>query len=242
LFFIAKIVWFAQTSHVAECEQELRSFLPSEYGTFYWAISTAKNGYSGVVVIAKGPHHSEIDGVSASAASATPAAKEKKESKTKPITAFFKKSSDAEVLPASTSTPVAASAASSSSPAGSWGASGSPLKVRYGLTGKQSHADEGRAITLSFAAFHITFTYVPNAGEGLKRLDHRLQTWERDMLSHIEWLKTDGSSRVVIGGDLNCAHLDSDIWNNGAKHLVKQPGCTPQERQVILFACSSLVG
>ena len=31
-------------------------------------------------------------------------------------------------------------------------------------------------------------------------------------------------------GDLNVAHLDLDIHNPSAKHLVKQAGVTPQER------------
>jgi len=34
----------------------------------------------------------------------------------------------------------------------------------------------------------------------------------------------------VLGGDLNVAHLDLDIWNPDAKHLVKSAGTTPQER------------
>ena len=36
---------------------------------------------------------------------------------------------------------------------------------------------------------------------------------------------------VVFTGDLNCGHLDVDIYNPEAKHIVKQAGLTPQERQ-----------
>jgi exodeoxyribonuclease III len=31
-------------------------------------------------------------------------------------------------------------------------------------------------------------------------------------------------------GDLNVAHLEKDVWNYGAKHLLKQAGCTLEER------------
>jgi exonuclease III len=35
---------------------------------------------------------------------------------------------------------------------------------------------------------------------------------------------------VVFTGDLNCGHLDLDMHNPGAKHIVKQSCLTPQER------------
>lgn len=35
---------------------------------------------------------------------------------------------------------------------------------------------------------------------------------------------------VIYCGDLNVAHLDLDIYNFDAKHIVKQSGCTPRER------------
>ena len=46
-----------------------------------------------------------------------------------------------------------------------------------------------------------------------------------------EYLKVlDSSKPVVFCGDLNVAHLDLDIYNFDAKHIVKQSGCTPRER------------
>ena len=36
---------------------------------------------------------------------------------------------------------------------------------------------------------------------------------------------------MILAGDLNCGHLDLDIYNPDAKHIVKQAGLTPQERQ-----------
>lgn len=35
---------------------------------------------------------------------------------------------------------------------------------------------------------------------------------------------------VIFTGDLNVGHLDLDIHNPEAKHIVKQAGLTPQER------------
>ena len=35
---------------------------------------------------------------------------------------------------------------------------------------------------------------------------------------------------VIFTGDLNVGHLDRDIHNPEAKHIVKQAGLTPQER------------
>ena len=39
--------------------------------------------------------------------------------------------------------------------------------------GKKEHDQEGRTITLEFDKFYIVACYVPNAGQGLKRLDYR---------------------------------------------------------------------
>ena len=36
---------------------------------------------------------------------------------------------------------------------------------------------------------------------------------------------------MVLGGDMNVAHLDLDIHDPTAKHLPKTPGTTPQERK-----------
>jgi len=48
------------------------------------------------------------------------------------------------------------------------------------------------------------------------------------MRSYLQGLK--GKKAVVYGGDLNVAHLDLDIYNYQAKHIVKIAGLTPQER------------
>lgn len=44
---------------------------------------------------------------------------------------------------------------------------------------------------------------------------------------------------VVYTGDLNVGHLDLDIHNPTAKHIVKQAGLTPQERNSMTSFLSS---
>jgi exodeoxyribonuclease-3/AP endonuclease-1 len=68
------------------------------------------------------------------------------------------------------------------------------------------------------------------AGEGLKRLDFRVDEWERDMRAHLIALAA-GGKPVVYGGDLNVAHADADIWNPTAKHIAKSAGTSPTERE-----------
>ena len=88
---------------------------------------------------------------------------------------------------------------------------------------------EGRTITLSFDDVHAVLAYVPNSGQDLKRLNERVETWEPAMRAHLKEL---GATKpVVLLGDLNVAHLDADIWNVTAKHIVKSAGCTPRERE-----------
>jgi len=84
-------------------------------------------------------------------------------------------------------------------------------------------------MTLEFEGFYLVTAYVPNSGQDLKRLDYRIGEWERDMRAHLKEL--DAKKPVVYMGDLNVAHLDSDIWNVSASHIKKSAGTTPQERE-----------
>lgn len=47
-----------------------------------------------------------------------------------------------------------------------------PLKVTFDI-GNKKHDGEGRVITAEFNNFALIAVYVPNAGEGLKRLKYR---------------------------------------------------------------------
>ena len=99
-----------------------------------------------------------------------------------------------------------------------------PLSVSYGL-GIAEHDTEGRVITLEFADFYMVTVYTPNAQDGLKRLDYRMQ-WEDDFRAYLQEL--DKKKPVIVCGDLNVAHKEIDL--NNPKGNQKNPGFTPEER------------
>lgn len=103
-------------------------------------------------------------------------------------------------------------------------------KVGYDL-GSFLQDGEGRTISIEFDDFCFVGSYVPNAGQKLERLDYRVDQFDVAMRSYLEHLtQSTGNKPVVLGGDLNCAHRDLDVWNYKASHLKKQAGCTARER------------
>lgn len=84
-----------------------------------------------------------------------------------------------------------------------------PLSVRYGM-GIDLHDHEGRLITLEFDQFFFVCCYTPNAQQGLKRIEYRMQ-WEEDLLRYLKAL--DAEKPVVYTGDLNVAHNEIDLKN-----------------------------
>jgi len=103
-----------------------------------------------------------------------------------------------------------------------------PTKVSYQLDHALDH--EGRTIVLEYPFGSITNVYVPNAGQTLQRLDLRTQDWDKPFLQFQQSLQNNRKLPVLWLGDLNIAHKAYDVWNDGAKHLLKQAGVTPQER------------
>eukprot|EP00928_Gymnodinium_smaydae_P047013 TRINITY_DN31355_c0_g1_i1.p1 TRINITY_DN31355_c0_g1~~TRINITY_DN31355_c0_g1_i1.p1 ORF type:complete len:481 (-),score=84.85 TRINITY_DN31355_c0_g1_i1:198-1577(-) len=102
-----------------------------------------------------------------------------------------------------------------------------PLSVQaYDLP---SALDEGRLISVEYEAFVVVLAYVPNSGDGLKRLDQRVEQWDKELLSNLSDLAQ--KKPVMLIGDLNVAHLDIDIWNVEAPHVPKSASTTPQERE-----------
>jgi exodeoxyribonuclease III len=100
-----------------------------------------------------------------------------------------------------------------------------PLNVSYGLK-EGKYDNEGRVITLEFPSFYLIGAYVPNSGEGLKRLDFRMG-FEDDLLSYMKEL--DAKKPVILTGDLNVAHEEIDIKNPQAN--IHNAGFTAEERQ-----------
>jgi exodeoxyribonuclease-3 len=100
-----------------------------------------------------------------------------------------------------------------------------PLNVTYGLKDGK-YDNEGRVITLEFPSFYLIGAYVPNSGEGLKRLDFRMG-FEDDLLAYMKEL--DAKKPVILTGDLNVAHEEIDIKNPQAN--IHNAGFTAEERQ-----------
>ncbi len=98
-----------------------------------------------------------------------------------------------------------------------------PLSVHYGLLDGK-YDDEGRAITLEFDNFYFVCCYVPNAGDGLKRLDFRMG-FEEDLKAYFASL----DKPIVYCGDLNVAHKPIDLKNPESN--THNPGYTPEERE-----------
>ena len=85
---------------------------------------------------------------------------------------------------------------------------GEPLSVAYGING--DHDDEGRVITLEYAHFYLVCCYVPNAKDGLARIDYRCEFEDamRGYLSELDKVKP-----IIYCGDLNVAHNEIDLKN-----------------------------
>ncbi len=99
-----------------------------------------------------------------------------------------------------------------------------PLSVSEGI-GVPELDTEGRMLTLEFPDYYFITVYVPNAQDGLKRIDHRCR-WEdafREKVSQLQKTKP-----VIFCGDLNVAHTEIDLKNPKAND--GNAGYSPQER------------
>ncbi len=99
-----------------------------------------------------------------------------------------------------------------------------PLSVSFGL-GIEEHDHEGRVITAEYEDFYLVTVYTPNAQDGLKRLDYRMQ-WEDAFRGHLCAL--DQKKPVVVCGDMNVAHEEIDLKN--PKTNRRNAGFTDEER------------
>ncbi len=100
-----------------------------------------------------------------------------------------------------------------------------PLSVMYDL-GTEKHNTEGRAITLEYPEFYLVCVYVPNAQDGLKRIDYRME-WEDDFRAYLGKLKE--KKAVIVTGDMNVAKEEIDLKN--PKTNRGNAGFSDQERQ-----------
>ena len=100
-----------------------------------------------------------------------------------------------------------------------------PLSVRTGIDYPE-HDTEGRCVTLEFEEFWLVCVYTPNAQDGLRRLDYRMQ-WENDFRDYL--LMLDRTKPVIVCGDMNVAHQEIDLKNPAANR--GNPGFSDEERE-----------
>ncbi len=91
--------------------------------------------------------------------------------------------------------------------------------------GDDLHRHEGRVITAEYPGFYLVCCYTPNAQDGLKRIDYRMQ-WEDDFRTYL--CQLDQVKPVVLCGDLNVAHQEIDLKNPGPNR--GNAGFSDQER------------
>lgn len=76
-----------------------------------------------------------------------------------------------------------------------------PLSVARGI-GAPQHDGEGRVVTVELADVYVVNAYVPNSGDGLKRLDYRTKEWDQAFSAYVRGLEA--KKPVIIAGDMNC--------------------------------------
>ncbi|KAG2442710.1 hypothetical protein HXX76_002793 [Chlamydomonas incerta] len=111
-----------------------------------------------------------------------------------------------------------------------------PLSVMVGLghggpgaaDPDPEHEGEGRVVTVELEGLFLVNVYVPNSGEGLKRLDYRVGRWDGAFAAFLRGLQARGKP-VVVTGDLNCAHKEIDI--HSPKTNLRSAGFTVEERE-----------
>ena len=99
-----------------------------------------------------------------------------------------------------------------------------PMGITFDMN-IEAHDQEGRVITAEYDAFFVVTVYAPNAGDGLKRLDYRIQ-WDFDFNQYVSRLSS--QKPVIIAGDLNVAHRPIDI-SRPKENYNKSAGYTQQE-------------
>ena len=100
-----------------------------------------------------------------------------------------------------------------------------PISVSYGF-GLENKDEEGRVIVLEYEKFYLLHVYCPNSGRELKRLEYRVNDWDKKLNIFVS--KLNKSKPTIITGDMNVAHKEIDIHN--PKRNLKNPGFTIEER------------
>jgi AP endonuclease-1 len=116
---------------------------------------------------------------------------------------------------------------------------GLPGSVHYGLL-NGDYNREGRSVTVEAAGVAVVNTYVPNSGEGLRRLAYRTGVWDPAVKEYLQDLQRRNPA-VVWAGDLNVAERDYDRFFTGDwDAMQKTAGFSPHERSSfrLLLECT----
>ena len=100
-----------------------------------------------------------------------------------------------------------------------------PLQVWHGM-GPDEIDEEGRICALEFEDYWFVCVYTPNAQDGLKRIEFRLDFEERFRHFLCDLAAQKG---VIVCGDLNVAHEEIDLKNPGPNR--GNPGFSDEERE-----------
>lgn len=82
-----------------------------------------------------------------------------------------------------------------------------PISVKNNI-GNPEHDTEGRVLCAEYEKFYLINVYVPNSGEGLKRLDYR-EEWDKEFSGYLAKLRK--KKPVIVTGDFNVAHQAIDL-------------------------------
>lgn len=85
--------------------------------------------------------------------------------------------------------------------------------------------NEGRTVCLEYDGFYLINNYVPNAQDGLARIDYRLD-WEEKRRKYM--MKLDKKKPIIMCGDLNVAHNEIDLKH--PKPNIGHAGFSDEER------------
>ncbi|MFH1286339.1 MAG: exodeoxyribonuclease III [Candidatus Magasanikbacteria bacterium] len=99
------------------------------------------------------------------------------------------------------------------------------LSVKNGV-GKKEFDSEGRVQTLEFKDFYLVNTYFPHTRHDLSRLPFKLE-FNKKVWGLVK--KLEKKKPVILMGDLNVAHTETDLANPKAN--IQNPGFLPEERE-----------
>jgi exodeoxyribonuclease III len=204
-----------QESHVNDPKLKIRETMAimADYDD-YWSCSTTKKGYSGTAVFVR--RRAEADSAPPPKRDGGGGGKQTRLDQFVAKSAEVNESITQAALSTTSHLPIPSSLLI-------------PEEIGYKM-GKVKHDDEGRIITMDYPLFSLCNVYVPNSGQALARLAYRTDEWDVDLLALMQAKQAERKVPVIWLGDLNVAHTHLEVWNDGAKHLPKQAGVTPQER------------